>query len=360
MKTNNSRILLLIALISLVAVGFVSADETEDCSWTADTVVDLKAGEGSPGAGENVGSVATSIEGDNLVVTFTTTGDWKLYETHLYVGSEAPSDSGPGQLGYKHEDLGGVTTDTYYIPLSTFDIVNPCCEDCEETLYVAAHAEVKKVADGVIQDEQTAWGWGDDPFGNNWARYITVLLTCVCDGEIVEEPELECFDETVWAAQTAPGETRFIPNPGNWATYITYNIGDGSEESPAEYPLYAGQYHLAGTLLVYDDNGKLYAKYVTSGEDGDYMDGYTGNWSGLSEYHLHVVDELDHFNDVRTYNRNMGTYGAPIPGQFEYSMEYDENTADTGWIEVDIDGYTDPIYIAAHGVMWWCGYPETN
>jgi hypothetical protein len=35
-----------------------------------------------------------------------------------------------------------------------------------------------------------------------------------------------------------------------------------------------------------------------------------------------------------------------------------EPVLDTGWIEVDIENFGDPVYIAAHGVMWWCGYPD--
>lgn len=338
MRTNNSRLLLLVVLISLIAVGFVSADEPEDCSWTADTVVDLVAGGGNPvmpypESGENVGSVATSIEGDNLVVTFTTTGDWKLYETHLYVGSEAPSNSAPGQLGYQQEHPEGVTTYTYSIPLSTFGIVNPCCEDCEETLYVAAHADVKKVTDGVIQQEETAWGWGDNPFGTSWARYITVLLTCVCDGNGGTQEE-ECFNETVWAA-TAPGVGRFV-DQGNWATFVTYTLGSGSADAPRTYTLYAGQDIPAGTLEVYDDGSMLFVNYV---EGSSYMD-CIGGWT-LTESHLQIAED-GVFSGV--INRG----GNPVPGRFQY-------TAEDGLNGIPITKTTGDIQIAAHGVMEWCG-----
>jgi hypothetical protein len=172
-------------------------------------------------------------------------------------------------------------------------------------------------------------------------------------------PELTCFDETAWAAQENPGETRFV-DQGNWGTYIVYTAGNGTDTDPEIYPLFAGQTHLAGWLHVYDEAGLLYVKYIASGDDDDYMEGYSGNWTRISEYHLHVVDEVVDFNEVRTYNKRTGTYTNPIPGQFLYSMEYEEAVDDTGWVPVggvDISGFDDEIFIAAHGVMWWCGYP---
>jgi hypothetical protein len=175
-------------------------------------------------------------------------------------------------------------------------------------------------------------------------------------GQFIIQPELECFDETVWAAQANPGETRFV-DQGDWGTYFTYPKDSGNATDPAMYPLFAGQTHLAGWLHVYNDGNTLWVKYVASEEDG-FMEGYTGDWSGLSEYHLHVGDDLGDFDEVRTWDNKAGMPKNPIPGQFAYTHEYDEPVLDTGWIEVDIENFGDPVYIAAHGVMWWCGYPD--
>ncbi len=173
----------------------------------------------------------------------------------------------------------------------------------------------------------------------------------------VNTPKLCCFDETAWAAQDKPTTTRFVTDKGNWATYVKYTVGNSTESDPAKFPLYAGQTHYAGDLLLWNDGNTLYAKYVASGEAGDYAPkGYCGGtWTGLTEYHLQVVDEFDGFNAYRTYNKNKG-YGSPIPGQFDTIWEGDK-VAETGPISINIDGCTNgDVYIAAHAVMWWCGY----
>ena len=179
-----------------------------------------------------------------------------------------------------------------------------------------------------------------------------------------------CFSETAWAAQTIPGETRFIPAPGNWATWITYTKGAGiSEETAKAYPLYAGRHYLSGWLRVYDDGHTLYVKYEALGEGdpgdkvygvGGYCDGL---WTGIYEFNLQVEDEFAGFNAVRTYNKRAMTYRNPIPGRFEYGLEYrydleyEEGVPDTGWIAVDIEGFDGEIFIAAHAVMAWCASP---
>jgi hypothetical protein len=184
-------------------------------------------------------------------------------------------------------------------------------------------------------------------------------------------PTLYCFDETAWAALGEPGVTRFVTPPGNWATWIGqwenstavsgYNVGDGTEGDPVVFPLYAGQTYYAGDLLVGDDGDILYVKYVASGEAGDYeVEGICQcTWTGLTEYHLQVVDEFADFEDYRVYNNKKG-YGAPIPGQFDVGWEGDKVAETDPAIEVGISGLwateNEDLFIAAHAVMWWCGY----
>lgn len=174
----------------------------------------------------------------------------------------------------------------------------------------------------------------------------------------VNTPTLYCFDETAWAAQGDYRDTRFVPARGAWATYIDYKVGDGTETDPAVFKLYAGQTYYAGDLLVCDNSTTLFVKYVASGEAGGYApEGYCGGtWAGLTEYHLQVVDSLEDFNEYRVYNKNTGEYGAPIPGSFDTIWE-GEKVYETGWIQVDIADFADgEILVAAHAVMWWCGY----
>jgi len=143
--------------------------------------------------------------------------------------------------------------------------------------------------------------------------------------------EDEDCEETAWAApKYSPGETRFV-DQGNWGTYVNYTLGEGTSGNYKQYYIYAGQNYKVGTLKVYDDGDTIYVRYVTTPK--------------LSEYHLHVVDEIGDFSAVQTKKGN------PIPGQFAYSKE-GISTNDTGWIEVD--GHPDKVYIAAHSVVQLC------
>ena len=218
-------------------------------------------------------------------------------------------------------------------------------------------------------------GWIQTYPGDDGKHYVTLP-----DGATDEEADaplyynfenyadLECYDETVWAAEQHPGETRFV-DQGNWGTYITYELGSADEAEPAAYPLYAGQYYLAGMLYVFNyDADTLWVKYTTDvpaellehcieGGGKEYsVEGYCGMWTGLTEYHLEVADSFEGFNGVRTFNKKTG-YGNPIPGQFFYKGMWDEaeKVADTGWIPVSVSGFEGEAYIAAHGVAWWCG-----
>ena len=137
------------------------------------------------GQHNNSGTVTVAIEGENLVVTYETTGSWELCETHLYVDKEIPTQHSPGLFPYKHEDLGGATSDEYIIALSDLGA------GCDDVLYLAAHAKVCPDC-GEEEGCETAWGEGEriypDPHGP-WAMYFSVEIPC----EYVE-PEGEVCD----------------------------------------------------------------------------------------------------------------------------------------------------------------------
>ena len=166
----------------------------------------------------------------------------------------------------------------------------------------------------------------------------TVVLT------FIDTPELSCG--TVCAAQTAPGEYLFGGGQSNWFTYITYNKGDGTAGSPYEYPIYTGITTLCGTLYVYDDGTHIFVNYVLT-------DTATCTLAGLSQYHLQVDESLD---DLKKHIVNKS--GNPVPGKCKYKGTLDPMQPETGWIETikhDISGWSDPIYIFAHGVgCYYC------
>jgi len=144
-----------ILAVAVLMVGLVAAATSAD-------VVPLIAGQHS-----DVGSVTVYTNGVDLFVEYTTTGGWQLEETHLYVGTEPPTKSAPGRFPYKHEALGGATSDSYQISWGGYG------GGCGYTLYIACHAVVVNSEGG--KDEETAWGEGE-LIGKNWAMYFAVTL----------------------------------------------------------------------------------------------------------------------------------------------------------------------------------------
>jgi len=148
----------LTTLMVLTAMVIFSAIPVQACDLPVTR--SLIAGGGNPKSQICVGTVTVTIECDNLVVTFETTGGWVLTETHLYVGTEPPTKSAPGQFPYSDEN-------PYSIPLS---------EVGDGTICIAAHAVVQKSTCDCLLEE-TAWACGC-PIrpGRNWAMYFCVCL----------------------------------------------------------------------------------------------------------------------------------------------------------------------------------------
>ena len=129
-----------------------------------------------------VGTVYVWNDGTNLYVQYETTGDWVMTETHLAVATTPDSipqnkndNPIPGHFPYNHEDLGCITSDPYTIPLSE---IGAGGVECEELLYIAAHALVQKkigTDDFGVPIFQTETAWADGvPFADrgNWATYF--------------------------------------------------------------------------------------------------------------------------------------------------------------------------------------------
>jgi hypothetical protein len=188
MKKLIAYSMLLVLLASFSGCWEKTSDEatpaarkpaTEDPSEEIDSTcgsktVDFLAGQNIP-----AGTIEISNDLTNLYVTFNTTGDWKMMETHLYVGSieglPKTSTGNPkiGNFPYK-DSLGSATTFTYTIPLSSLG------ED--QCFVVAAHASVATLdGEGNVIEQQTAWGAGSQiTEGGSWATYT---VYCPCDGE---------------------------------------------------------------------------------------------------------------------------------------------------------------------------------
>jgi len=173
MKTKILSAMLFLAIFVPPATRAASSSVTEFVSATTSqsafiqapadaTVYQLLAGQRI-----NAGTVTVfTTAGGQLVVTYRTTGPWKVIETHLEFGLRVQdfprSGNGspiPGQFDYGGPQAPGTTAIQYVFNLGT-DV------PAGTTLLVGAHAVVTG------QGTETAWSAGTR-FGKNWFTYST-------------------------------------------------------------------------------------------------------------------------------------------------------------------------------------------
>jgi hypothetical protein len=136
----------------------------------------------------NVGTVTISNDTTHLYVTYETTGNWTILETHLGVANYSnslPINNGgnivPGQCEYKNDSIpAGTSTYEYVIPLETYLPAE------NNTLYIVAHAVV---SDG--NSEEGAWANGTKINENSWATYFTYITSKTDDENDVDEEDPE-------------------------------------------------------------------------------------------------------------------------------------------------------------------------
>jgi hypothetical protein len=132
------------------------------------------------------GSVCAVIDGDDLVLTYSTSGDWRLYEAQLWAGlsilSMPQTNSGNPKVGlfpFKSGALGGVSTFSFRVRLSTFGLSSSMEVCAPVTGYVVAHAVVKRPLAGEGEQSETAYGEGTRLVQKgNWATWFSVLISC--------------------------------------------------------------------------------------------------------------------------------------------------------------------------------------
>jgi hypothetical protein len=88
---------------------------------TAGITLDLWAGAGlnNTSKGSKVGTVTVIWDGTTLTVTYDLISGYRLSETHLYAGDNAPDTIAPGQYGNLHyfSEVQNVSSDQYILPL---------------------------------------------------------------------------------------------------------------------------------------------------------------------------------------------------------------------------------------------------
>lgn len=122
------------------------------------------------------GNVKIDVDGENLIITFSTNGDWSIRATHLSVGNceddAIPvTNSGNPKIGnFEYSSTHAEGTNEVVYTISLEGLGNNIC--------FAAHAEVIGP-----NGEETAWGEGTEFAGNGWAMYVeTSLEDCEDNG----------------------------------------------------------------------------------------------------------------------------------------------------------------------------------
>ncbi len=166
--------LLLVPVLMVILVTPVLAQVS--LPYTTDLIADGRD------AALDVGDLTVAADGTVTFQIDEANTDWRLEETHLYVGDAAPEKSAPGQFPYKNEELGGIASDVYGVDIAVADL------DGDGIVYVAAHAElIREVQIGVDEitgepiygdETETAWAQGDEAIGKgkNWATCFSVLV----------------------------------------------------------------------------------------------------------------------------------------------------------------------------------------
>ncbi|WP_460220574.1 hypothetical protein [Psychroserpens sp. MEBiC05023] len=121
------------------------------------------------GQHNDAGIVTVDIDGDNLIVTFSSNGDWTIELTHLALGNcdedwVPLTGSGNPQIGqFEYTEPFSITPYEVVYVLSLEDL------DLDENFCFAAHAEVDGPTGG-----ETAWAEGTQFDGNSWAMFSEV------------------------------------------------------------------------------------------------------------------------------------------------------------------------------------------
>lgn len=129
----------------------------------------------------NVGNVEARVKmsQETLIITYTTTGDWIITETHLGVASSLsgiPQNKGGNpKIGqFAKKTAAGLPVeihDTEVIYKIDLNKIEGLESGDGGTIYIAAHAVVYNTASCV---EETAWGDTGFSFpGSSWALYFT-------------------------------------------------------------------------------------------------------------------------------------------------------------------------------------------
>lgn len=351
--TNNVIIVACTGAATLAFAGCTVEEGPRDLAAVSSELVSVAA-DGGVGctellAGQTIpaGEVCVEVESGDLVVTYTTENEWELIETHLWAGStlaDMPQarNGNPkiGNFPYKSGDISGATIHVFRLPLTDFGLTGSETSCDRTTVFLAAHAAVRKL-DG-SGGYQTETGWGD---GSNivergtWATFFSVELACEDDGSGPGDGGCEtAFARDDNGSATCFLDMDFDGNGSNDFNRWGWSNG-GLAAGSYNFEIYAGAGRcsltagaLVGHLLVdYDDVSGT--AVVTFQMTADYT---------MEETHLYVGSD--------PLARNVNGEYTVAPGQYPDIHDLADVTSDA----YTISGLSGNIYVVAHAVT--CGF----
>lgn len=208
----------------------------------------------------DVGTVIVANNGTDLCVTYSATGDWRIKETHLHialtVGDIPQTKTGnprPGKFAYSHVLNPAAATDEYCFPLSDLGY------EAGADLIIAAHAVVQRLVGGQVAQTETAWGYGPNFPGANWATYLGHTVQ-ECNGEAPFQPgEFRTQTQAQWG--TGEGDEGYVPDRNDlFASCLPGGLVVGCD---------------GGFLVTFTGPGDVEAYLPMAGEPGVLAGGYT-------------------------------------------------------------------------------------
>lgn len=290
-------------------------------------------------AGQNIdaGSVSVQITAQNLVVTYQTTGLWKLGSAALWVGTTSTGypqtktgNPVPGKFPYKSGTLTNATSYQFIVSLATLGFT---CPHANAIYFMMAHADLYRTNyDGSISRE-TGWSDGDRVVERgNWATMSSFELTCDCD-DGGGGGEKTC--ETAFGYDSEQADCFLTHGFQRWGwTNGPYNLYAGAPAETLAFYAAAGQCDLSKGSLA----GMVTMSYANNLVTIIYNTQQTG-WT-LRETHTYLG------SGMFPMNKGQETVA---PGQYPYIHEnLNDATSDTVRINMTPYGY---YYLIGHGVV---------
>lgn len=335
-----------VALVGSLLLGCQAEPEPVDIKRSAEVTVSGGTSCVTLLAGQtiNAGTVCSTVQGDYLNVTYSTTGGWELTEAHLWAGTSLASlptnRAGNPQIGlfpYNSGNITGATTYTFSVPLSTFGLSGNATECAPTNVYLVAHAALRKLlGDGSYQTE-TGYGEGTRLVSKgNWATWFSLTLKC-------QDTQPETC-ETAWAYggsaatcflsidENNDGQGDF--NRWGWTNPVSAPAS-GSTTSTFELWAGAGQCDrskgtLVGTVTVVYDGSTATVTYAAS-------TGFT-----FDETHLYAGSAL-----LPSVCNGSGCEFTVAPGQLGNLHDLTSASSDS----YSIGSLSGNIHVAAHAVV---------